>query len=75
MGIKDSLNVSSWNVQGLENKEDLLDDIINEKRINISVITKTKRKFKGERSTRLFDDIWYSWCPKIFVQGVELLSS
>lgn len=53
MGITDVLNIVTWNVRGLQNKEIELLKILEERKTNIAVITETKKKTKG---TREIDD-------------------
>ncbi len=47
--IADTLRVATWNVRGISNKEDLLTRILEEQKVNIAVVTETKKKLKGSK--------------------------
>jgi exonuclease III len=41
-----TLNFATWNVQGISNKEDQLDDILAQRNAKIAATSETKKKFK-----------------------------
>lgn len=47
--ILDYLKVATWNVRGIANKESELTKILEDKHINVAVLTETKKKLKGSK--------------------------
>ena len=52
-GITEVLTIATWNIQGLNNKEPELIKTLEERKINIAIISETKKKLKG---TKEIDD-------------------
>lgn len=63
LGIKDKLNIVTWNVRGLGMKEMELQKILKEKHTHIAVITETKKKLKGTKELNDYTMI-YSGVPQ-----------
>lgn len=45
----DRLRLATWNVRGLGNKEAELNDVLRKQKVNIAIITETKKKLKGTK--------------------------
>lgn len=63
----DTLKVATWNVRGVASNEHELAKILNVKKIDIAVITETKKKLKGSKYT---ED--YLMLYKVLTKGFEL---
>jgi hypothetical protein len=49
LGVHETLNVASWNVGSIGNKESVLVEEIKIKGINVAMISETKKKLKGTK--------------------------
>ncbi|KAF2903613.1 hypothetical protein ILUMI_02572 [Ignelater luminosus] len=57
-GITNRLKIATWNVQGLDQKQQELDKILKKKNINIAVITKTKKKVNGTKDLAYLNTLY-----------------
>jgi len=49
---------ATWNIRGLEEKEEELDKTLNENNIKISVITESKKELQGTKETKHYTVIY-----------------
>ena len=51
---------ATWNIEGLREKEEGLDKMLNENNIKIVVITESKKKFQGTKETEHYSYLQWS---------------
>lgn len=59
LGIQDMIKIATWNVRGIHNKIDELEEELKDKNIDLAIITETKKKQKGSSDLKEYS-MFYS---------------
>jgi len=74
LGVHETLNVATWNVRSIGNKEFELVEEIKIKGINVAVISETKKKLKGTKMIGNYTMLYSGVPQKTWAQpGVALI--